>query len=340
MILVTGGAGYIGSVLVPELLVRGEKVRVFDKLYFGKDSLQDVLNRIDLVQGDIREFDERILDGVTGVIHLAALSNDPCSEYNPEANMQINFQATENLAKACKQKGIKRFVYASSCSVYYTLDPHDDLKDEETPVNPTAPYSLSKHMAEKVLKALADDNFCPVMLRKGTVFGQSPRMRYDLVVNTFVKDAQQKGRLTVTAGGEMWRPLLDIKDAADAYIQCLKAPEDKVKGQVFNVVHKNYRVLELAHWVKEVLNAKKQIEVDVKYFPPTASRSYRVSFDKIKGAIGFEARRGIAQAANEMWEVIDGKVTYDLNDPIYYNIKWMCLLEEMQEKLKIIGRIF
>jgi len=340
MILVTGGAGYIGSVLVPELLNRGEKVRVFDKLYFGKESLNEVINRIELVQGDIREFDARVLDGVTGVIHLAALSNDPCSEYNPKANLEVNYQATEKLAKLCKQKGIKRFVYASSCSIYYTLDPHDDLKDEETPVDPTAPYSLSKFLSEKALKALADDNFCPVMLRKGTVFGQSPRMRYDLVVNAFVKDAFSKGRLTVNAGGEMWRPLLDIKDAVEAYIQCLKAHEDKVRGQVFNIVHKNYRVLELAHWTKEVLKAQKSIEVDVKYFPPTASRSYRVSFDKIKGAIGFEAKRGIAQAANEMWEEIASGSMCDLNDHKYYNIKWMCLLEEMQEKLGAIGRGF
>jgi len=131
LILVTGGAGYIGSQLVRELLDRGERVRVFDKLYFGKKPLEDVMSRIDLIQGDIRDFDEGILDNIDGVIHLAALSNDPCSEYNPEANMAINAEATGALARACKERGIKRFVFASSCSIYYTLDPDDNLKTEK-----------------------------------------------------------------------------------------------------------------------------------------------------------------------------------------------------------------
>lgn len=340
MILVTGGAGYIGSLLVRELLDRGRKVRVFDKLYFGKEGLGDCLNRIELVQGDIRDFNEEILDGVKEVIHLAALSNDPCSEFNTGANMEINYRGTEKLALACKKKGIKRFVFASSCSVYYTLDPNDELKNEDTAISPTAPYSLSKYKAEQALLSMADRDFCPVILRKGTVFGASPRMRYDLVVNTFVRDAYNLCRLTVAAGGEMWRPLLDIRDAVEAYVLCLTAPEEKVRGRIFNVAHKNYRVLELAHWVKEVLRPRRNIEVDVRYFPPAKSRSYRVSFSRLTETLGFEARRGIAQAVNEMWENVEDGKCADFDNPKYYNIKWMCLLDEMESRLREIGRIF
>lgn len=340
MILVTGGAGYIGNVLVRELLDRGKSVRVFDKLYFGRDSLEDVISRIELVQGDIRSFDDRILDGVDGVIHLAALSNDPCAEYHPSANMEINAGGTDKLARACKKKGIKRFVLASSCSIYYTLDPDDTFKCEDEEVCPTAPYSLSKKKAEDALLALVDENFCPVILRKGTVFGFSPRMRYDLVVNTFVKDAYANSLLTIHAGGEMWRPLVDIKDAVEAYILLLSAPEEKVRGEIFNLAHKNYRILELAHWVKEVLKPRRKIEVDVRYFPPVKSRSYRVSFDKITSKLGFEAKRGIAQAVNEMWEIIESGKYNDFDNPLYYNIRWMCMLADMESKLKEIGRVF
>ncbi|MCE1245064.1 MAG: SDR family oxidoreductase [Firmicutes bacterium] len=340
MILVTGGAGYIGCLLVKQLLERGKQVRVFDKLYFGKDALKDVENRIELVQGDIRDVEPSVLDGIDGVIHLAGLSNDPTAEYNPKANDEMNHIGTRRLAEACKEKGVKRFVYASSCSIYYTLTPEDTMLDEESPVSPTAPYSKSKFDGENALKALEDDSFCPVILRKGTIFGQSPRMRYDLVVNTFSLHAYLKGRVTVHGGGEMWRPLLDINDAVDAYIACLDAPEDRVKGQIFNVVHKNYRILELAHWLKYILREKKQLEVDVRYLESAPVRSYRVNGDKIKRAIGFEPKRGITPAALAIWEGLEGKTEMDLSHPRYYNIRWMELLVEMEERIKSMGRIF
>lgn len=340
MILVTGGAGYIGSELVRKLLECGHKIRVFDKLYFGKDSLSDIENRIEIVQGDIRDLDSEILDGIDKVIHLAALSNDPTAEYNPEANEKINYLGTKNLAEKCKKHGIKRFVYASSCSIYYTIDPDDAKRTEVTPVNPTAPYSKTKYDGEKALLQLADENFCPVILRKGTVFGQSRRMRYDLVVNTFLLSAYLSGRLTVHGGGEMWRPLVDIQDAVDAYILCMSAPDEKVRGQVFNLVHKNYRILELAHWIKYVLRDKKQIEVDVIYENTVPSRSYRVSGEKIEKILGFKCQRGITQAVSRMWTELELKTPAELDYPKYYNIRWMKLLVDMEEKLKSMKYIF
>ena len=211
MILVTGGAGYIGCVLVRELLDRGEAVRVFDKLFFGDEPLSEFRDRIELVEGDIRSIDEAALAGIDSVVHLAGLSNDPTAEYNPRANYEINTIATERLALLSKRAGVRRFTFASTCSIYDRgLFADDVLVDETAEVSPRAAYAVSNHDAEKILLQLADESFSPVIFRQGTVFGYSPRMRYDLVVNTFVKDALSKGRLTVFGGGEMWRPLVDV----------------------------------------------------------------------------------------------------------------------------------
>jgi nucleoside-diphosphate-sugar epimerase len=242
MILVVGGAGYVGSVLVRELLERGYAVKVFDRLYYGDQGIRDVAERIKLAPGDVRTLDLSVLDGVDAVINLSGLSNDPTAEYNPKANFEMNTQATEFLAGLCKKKGIRRFIFASSCSIYDVgigNDEKDIVLDEESPVNPKAAYSSSKYQAERSLLAMSGSDFSPVILRKGTIYGFSPRMRYDLVVNTFLKDALSKGHLTIHYGGEMWRPLVDVRDAARAYITCLEADEHKVKGEIFNVVYGN-----------------------------------------------------------------------------------------------------
>lgn len=324
--MVTGGAGYLGNIIVRKLLAEGYRVKIFDTFFFGRDSLKDLDGRVELVKGDIRKFDLHpdLLKGVDAIINLAAFSNDPTAEANPKANMEINVEGTKMVAEAAKKSGVKRFIQASSCSIYYTNDPNDEIKTEETAVNPTAPYSLTKRLAEKYLIEMTDDNFSPVMLRQATVFGFSPRMRYDLVVNTFCKSAFTTGRLTVYSGGEMWRPLVHIADIADAYLACLVAPEEKIRGQVFNVSHKNYRVLELAHWIKEVLKNKKLIEVDAKYNDLSArERSYRVSTEKIKKVLGFEAKRGITEGVNEIWSYLERGEYTDFGNPKYYNIKWM-----------------
>src|SRR5213596_4048501 len=237
MILVTGGAGYIGCVAVRQLLDKGEAVRVFDKLYFGDEGLAAVADKIDLVQGDLRTLDPAVLDGCNAVLHLAGLSNDPTAEFNPKANQDINTRGTEVLADACKRRGVKRFIFASTCSIYdLGFYAPDFLRDEDSEVRPRAAYAVSNYDAERILLKMADENFCPVILRQGTVYGWSPRMRYDLVVNTFVKDALSTGRITIHYGGEMWRPLVDIRDVARAYVAAIEAPEDAVRGQVFNII--------------------------------------------------------------------------------------------------------
>ena len=340
MILVTGGAGYIGSELVRTLLSRNHKVRVLDKLMFGIEPILEIKDRIDLRIGDIRNPPKDIMEDISCVIHLAGLSNDPTSEYNPDANRDINYIGTVNLAEMAKIENVPRFIFASSCSVYYSLDPNDNLKTEDTEVNPTAPYSWSKRMAEIELSKMKTNTFHPVMLRKGTIFGQSHRMRYDLVLNTFTKCAYQNRSLTVLSGGEMWRPMLNIKDAIEAYIKCATCPAEQVSGQIFNVLHKNYRILELAHWEKYVLknNCNTNISIDVDYATNVPPRSYRVSGEKIEKSLDYKTRNGASEAIIEMWKNLEKGI--DISDPIYYNIKWVEKLLEMEKRLKQIGSVF
>jgi nucleoside-diphosphate-sugar epimerase len=343
MILVVGGAGYVGSVLVRELLERGYAVKVFDRLYYGDQGIREVLERIKLEVGDIRTIDNSLLDGVDVVINLSGLSNDPTAEYNTKANFEMNTQATEFLAKLCKRKGIRRFIFASSCSIYDVgigNDEKDVVLDEEASVNPKAAYSSSKYQAEKILLSMTDRDFAPVILRKGTIYGFSPRMRYDLVVNTFLKDVLSKGQLTIHYGGEMWRPLVDVRDAARAYITCLEADEDKVRGQIFNVVYGNFRISELALRVMEALKeveVKAELKADYRYH---GVRSYRVSGKKIERALDFTPAVSVEEAVKDMVESITHYRYTDFDNPRYYNIAWMKLLEEADKIIKVTGSVF
>ncbi|MFC1510829.1 NAD-dependent epimerase/dehydratase family protein [Candidatus Margulisiibacteriota bacterium] len=337
IVLVTGGAGYIGSVLVKKLVESGEKVRVFDKLYFGDAALNEVKSKIDLVAGDVREFDPDLLDGVKCVMHFGSLSNDPTAEFDPKANTEINFEGTIRVAEACKKKGVRRFNFASSCAIYgFHVE---GIADENFPGNPQSEYSKSKLDAEEGLKSLADQSFCPAILRQATVFGFSERMRWDLVVNTMTMDAFDKGRIHVYCAGDNWRPLVDVRDVADAHIALMKAPEDKIRSQVFNLVQRNYRILELGHWVSEIIKPLKKVEVEV-LFGAKESRSYRVSGDKLKKVLGFEPKVGVEEAVKEIWKILRSGRYTDFSNPIYYNIEWMKLLVDMEQKLKMIGKVF
>jgi len=336
-----GGAGYVGSMLVRELLNKGYAVRIFDKFYYGVRGIKDIEDRLEVIHGDMRNIDPSILKGVNAVVNVGGLSNDPTAEYNPRANYEMNVVATKNLARVSKERGIKRFVFASSCSIYdLGFRGEDVVQDEETKVSPKAVYSRSKYDAEKVLLEMAGDDFCPVILRKGTIFGFSYRMRYDLVVNTFVKDALTKRKITIFRGGEMWRPLVDISDTVRAYLVCLEASEDKVKSQIFNVSYDNYRISELAYRVREALEdigIKIEIEVD---YAPLNVRSYRVSTKKIESALGFHATSSVENSVKNMVRMINKCNYTDFLNPRYYNIQWMTLLEVVEKILKISGSIF
>ncbi len=343
MILVLGGAGYVGSVLIRELLERGYAVKVFDRLYYGDQGIREVLERIKLVVGDVRNMDASVLDGADAVINLSGLSNDPTAEYNPKANYEMKTLATESLAKLCKKRGIRRFIFASSCSIYDVgigNEEKDVLLDEESPVNPKAAYSSSKYQAERILLSMADNDFAPVILRKGTIYGFSPRMRYDLVANTFLKDALSRGFLTIHYGGEMWRPLVDVRDAARAYITCLETDEDRIKGQIFNVVHGNFRISELA---LRVLEALKGVDVHAELRPDYryhGVRSYRVSGKKIERVLDFKPAVSVEEAVTDMVESIRRYRYTDFDNPRYYNIAWMKLLEEADKIIHYTGSVF
>jgi nucleoside-diphosphate-sugar epimerase len=340
MILVTGGAGYIGCVAVRQLLDKGEAVRVLDKLYFGDGGLGEVADKIELIQGDIRTFDPAVLDGCDAVLHLAGLSNDPTAEFNPKANDEVNRGATEVVAEACKKKGVKRFVFASTCSIYdLGFYAPDFLRDEDSEVKPRAAYAVSNYEAERILLRMADDKFCPVVLRQGTVYGWSPRMRYDLVVNTFTRDAMTKGVLTVHCGGEMWRPLVDVTDLCRVYVACIEAPEDRIHGKILNVVEKNYRILELAHWVCEALKSERKVEIEVDY-SSQKTRSYRVSGERIQQVLGVKPLVAVKESVENMVRKIKERPLTELHHPRHYNIEWMTLLAEMEGTLRKIGGVF
>lgn len=342
-ILVVGGAGYVGSILIRELLDRGYAVRVVDRLYFGDAPLRDIRDRIDLVVADMRTLPSECLRDITGVINVAGLSNDPTAEYNPNANYEMNTVAPVRLAEQCRQAGIRRYLLASSCSIY-DLGVGDDGKDvvldETAEVHPRAAYAKSKFEAEQRLLAMASTDFCPVVLRKGTVFGFSPRMRYDLVLNTFIKDALSRGVITLFYGGEMWRPLLDVRDAARAYITCLEADEALVRAQIFNVAFQNVRISELALRVRAVLRS---LGVAVDITPDYAYRgvrSYRVSTRKIQQVLGFSAVVDVEEAVREMVAGVKQYGFDDFDNPRYYNIRWMRFLEEAERTLAVTGSVF
>jgi nucleoside-diphosphate-sugar epimerase len=342
-VLLVGGAGYVGSVLAQELLERGYAVKILDRLYFGDDGLCDIRERIELIVGDMRTVDASVFKDVASVINLGGLSNDPTAEYNPKANVEMNTLATKKLADLCVASGIRRYVFASSCSIYdrgVGNESADVLLDETSEVDPRAAYSSSKREAEKLLLEMVSDTFCPVILRKGTVYGFSPRMRYDLVVNTFVKSALLTGKMTLHYGGEMWRPLVDVRDVARAYIASLEAPEEKVRGEIFNVSFHNVRISELALRVRAAL---RQVGCDAEIVPDYGYhgvRSYRVSSAKIQRVLDFRPKVTIEESVKDMVKQIQKYGYTDYDNPRYYNIRWMRLLEEAHKVISVTGAVF
>jgi len=330
-VLVVGGGGYVGCVLVGELLAKGYSVRILDRLFFGDHSVRQFADRVELSVDDMRDFGAAHVEGCSAVINVGGLSNDPTAEFNPTANEELNTLASIRVAEVAKSAGVGRLLFASSCSIYdhgVGDERNDVLLDESADVTPRGAYASSKFAAEQTLLAMADDDFTVASFRKGTIFGFSPRMRYDLVVNSFVKDALSKGSMTVHYGGEMWRPLIDIKDVARAYVLALEADPRTINGQVYNLTAGNFRISELALRVQRALREMAlDIELDIDYSYRLV-RSYRVSNEKISDHLRFEPQVGLEESVQHMVNEIRAWGYTDFSHPRYYNIDWMRLLEQ------------
>jgi nucleoside-diphosphate-sugar epimerase len=330
-VLVTGGGGYIGLELCRQLLERGDRVRVVDRFFFGSRPLEDLAStasgQLELIRGDLRDWDPAWLGGIDGVSHLAGLSNDPTAEYNPDANWQMNAVATKRLAQACKTARVSRFVFGSSASVYDGLGP--GMFDETTPVEPRGAYSVSKRWAEEALIAAADDDFSPTIMRQGTVYGYSPRMRFDLVVNTFLKDAITRKKLFLHGGGWQWRPLVDVSDVARGHIVALEAAREDVHAQTFNLMQENYQVRQLAMLVAgSLLLVGRTVElVDAPL--PAFVRDYRMSNLKMTQKLKFTPGVTVLESIDLMLKQLPLDDLNALSHPRHNNIAWMTLLEEI-----------
>jgi len=293
-VLVTGHRGYLGSVLAPVLTAAGHEVRGFDaELYrscdFGEDG-GGVPGRV----ADVRDVTVRDLAGIDAVVHLAALSNDPLGDIDPRLTMQVNLDATLRLGEAARQAGARRFVFASSCSMYGASGV-DEMLAEEAPLRPLTPYAESKVRAEEGLVALAGPDFAPVSMRNGTVFGVSPRIRLDVVLNNLAAWAHTTGHVRLLSDGMAWRPLVHVRDVAKAALALLEAPEDQIRGEAFNVGadDQNYLVRELAEIVSDVTGCA----VEFAEGSSADQRSYRVDFSKLATAfpalaLDSDARQG------------------------------------------------
>jgi nucleoside-diphosphate-sugar epimerase len=327
-VLVTGGAGYIGAAMVPMLVDQGYEVRVFDRFYFGKDVLRSVEDKVELCEGDVRWFDASVLDGIDAVIHLAAISSDPVADYNPERAWEVNHIGTIKLADACIERGIQRFTYASSCSIYGGVN-IDRAQTEDDRVSPVWAYSESKYAGEEELLRRASDTFRPVILRQGSVYGFSTRLRGDMVVHAFLRDALIKGRLSVHGGGPMWLPLVDVGDVSQSHIHCLSLPLEQIGGKTFNVVHDNYQIGTIAKIVASTVEEVLGKHVEIIATPlPAKYRDYRASGDRIRCELGFDPSVSMEESVAHMLTCLDVENPHSLLHPRHYNMQWMDILQE------------
>ncbi|MEM6961037.1 MAG: SDR family oxidoreductase [Myxococcota bacterium] len=320
-VLVAGGAGYVGSALVPALLRAGYPVTVLDLYLYGAQALAEVRNHQGLreVQGDLRDGAavQRALQDCKAVIHLACISNDPSFELNPNLGRSINYDAFRPLVRAAKEVGVERFIYASSSSVYGVKE--DPEVTEALPLEPLTDYSKYKALCEDVLDEERCSGFTTVVLRPSTVCGYAPRLRLDVVVNILTNHAAHNRRIRVFGGSQM-RPNIHISDMVDAYLHVLEQPAQAIDGEVFNVGYDNFTVMELAETVRQAVDAEIPIEV----VPTDDIRSYHVSSEKIRSRLSFFPKKTVADAVQDLLQAFDqNKVSEPLTNSLYFNLKRM-----------------
>jgi len=326
-VLVTGGAGYIGSILTRILLERGHDVTVLDRLFFGNDSLKDIACKIRIIKDDIRFFDPKILRGVDAVFDLAALSNDPCGELDPEKTLGINYKGRVRVANLAKKHGVKKYVFASTCSVYGF---QEEILNEESGLNPLTTYAKASMMAENEILPLGDKSFSATVLRQATVYGFSYRMRFDLAINGMVLGYYRNGKIPIMRNGNQWRPFVNVNDTSKAFIKILETEPELVNDQIFNVGsdEQNIKIFNLAKMVADACN----LPFNYDWYGDCDTRSYRVSFNKIKDTLNFKPQTTIKQGAKNMFDALNEGIL-NPDDPRMITVKWYKHLLEMHRFL-------
>lgn len=339
-VLVVGGAGYIGSVLVGELLNKSYKVTVLDRMFFGYDSLEQYkgMPNFWIIKDDIRYFDQRILRGVDTVINLAGLSNDPSCELDPQLTDDINHLGALRLGVFAKSMGVKRYIFSSSCSVYGSAQ--SNQLTETSPCYPVSAYAKSKLDTESDLLALSDNDFGVVIMRNGTVYGLSPKMRFDLVVNMMTYHASKRGKIYIMGGGDQWRPNVHIKDVCKAFILAMEADSLSVNGQIYNVGDNelNYTVKQIANIVQDVIG-----NVELEIIPEDADkRNYNVCFDKINEILDFMPEYTVKDGVTEIKEALELGIVNpdDMRTVTVKHYKYLIDAERTLKEVMLKGRLF
>ena len=321
-VLVTGGSGYVGQVLLPKLLDAGCSVINYDLMLFESRAPVRHPNLLE-IKGDLRDtsaFAES-LSGVDTVIHLACISNDPSFELDPSLSKSINYDCFEPFVAACKKAGVKRFIFASTSSVYGVSDAPDVT--EEHPLVPLTDYNKYKGLCEPILLKYQSDDFTTVIIRPATVCGYSPRMRFDLSVNILTNHAVNKGVITVF-GGSQQRPNIHIEDITDLYVQLLDIPDHKIAGEIFNAGYQNHTIADIAQIVKNVVEEEmpEKRPITIETTPSNDLRSYHVSSKKIAKTLGYTPQRSIEDAVRDICKAFrSGKLPNSLEDDQYINVK-------------------
>ena len=302
-VLLTGHDGYIGTVMAPFLRAAGHEVHGLDSGLFAACAFGPQPPAPEATRVDVRAVTPETLDGFDAVVHLANLSNDPLGNLDPDLTFAVNHRATVRLAEMAREAGVGRFIFASSCSLYGAAG--QDAVTEAAPFNPVTPYGEAKVLAERDLKPLATESFAPVFMRNATVYGASPRLRFDLVVNNLTAWAVSTGQIRMKSDGSPWRPLVHVRDVCSAFVAALEAPRVAVRGEAFNVgaAAENYRIREVAQIVGEEV-ADTRVTFASGASPDT--RSYRVAFDKITERLGWTPRWTVRDGVREVRDALAG----------------------------------
>lgn len=300
-VLVLGGAGFVGTVLIPDLLEKGYKVKLLDNFYYGKKPIESFKDEVEITKADIRTVKSSVFKNIDVAINLAAIAQPDQREIlDPQLFYEINHKACARVAKLSKEEGVERFIWTSTNSVYGF---QEDIVDEESEPNPLEAYGKSKLLAEADTLSLADDNFIVSILRPATMYGVSPKMRYDLVVNGMTWALQEFGKINVMRDGNQWRSNVHVKDVSRAILALIKGSPDKIQKEIFNIGsnEQNYQILPLAKLIGDSVG----VPYELNWYGETDKRSYRVDFTKITERLGFHVKHDVPNTAKELYNALE-----------------------------------